>query len=166
MDLGYHPWWFWFWWYSGGYQAANRQQRCKSDDGTASRCVVRRPTIFDWVSWIVDGNRCESTRDRVVIWGEIVLGEPPVHFVTFESSLSASTAHVPLYCTHFSLIPNDCVSKSNTEFTGYRSHTKSLFALDEFSQRVQLKKKLGLRDDSKYKMSAGDGANQKYKRQG
>mmetsp|Transcript_25583 Transcript_25583/g.37965 ORF Transcript_25583/g.37965 Transcript_25583/m.37965 type:complete len:80 (+) Transcript_25583:88-327(+) len=33
-------------------------------------------------------------------------------------------------------------------------------------QKLQTKKKLGLRDDSKYKMGAGDGANQKYKRQG
>jgi hypothetical protein len=36
----------------------------------------------------------------------------------------------------------------------------------EQSKRVQLKKKLGYRDESKYKMGAGDGANQKYKRQG
>ena len=36
------------------------------------------------------------------------------------------------------------------------------------SKRLQLKKKYGLRDDAKYKemKGAGDGANQKYKRQG
>lgn len=34
------------------------------------------------------------------------------------------------------------------------------------TQRLELKKKLGYRDDSRYKMGAGDGANQKYKRQG
>lgn len=34
------------------------------------------------------------------------------------------------------------------------------------SKRVHLKKKLGYRDESKYRMEAGDGANQKYKRQG
>eukprot|EP00529_Nitzschia_sp_RCC80_P034375 CAMPEP_0113442090 /NCGR_PEP_ID=MMETSP0014_2-20120614/1429_1 /TAXON_ID=2857 /ORGANISM="Nitzschia sp." /LENGTH=105 /DNA_ID=CAMNT_0000332975 /DNA_START=554 /DNA_END=871 /DNA_ORIENTATION=- /assembly_acc=CAM_ASM_000159 len=36
------------------------------------------------------------------------------------------------------------------------------------SKRIQLKKKYGLRDDAKYKemKGAGDGANQKYKRQG
>eukprot|EP00586_Coscinodiscus_wailesii_P014712 CAMPEP_0172498090 /NCGR_PEP_ID=MMETSP1066-20121228/109188_1 /TAXON_ID=671091 /ORGANISM="Coscinodiscus wailesii, Strain CCMP2513" /LENGTH=78 /DNA_ID=CAMNT_0013271219 /DNA_START=91 /DNA_END=327 /DNA_ORIENTATION=- len=33
-------------------------------------------------------------------------------------------------------------------------------------QRISWKKKLGYRDESNYKMSAGDGANQKYKRQG
>eukprot|EP00979_Chaetoceros_neogracilis_P001956 scaffold349_cov267-Chaetoceros_neogracile.AAC.51 len=33
-------------------------------------------------------------------------------------------------------------------------------------QKLRTKKKFGLRDDSKYKMGAGDGANQKYKRQG
>jgi len=33
-------------------------------------------------------------------------------------------------------------------------------------QRLHWKKRLGFRDDSKYKMTAGDGANQKYKRQG
>ena len=34
-------------------------------------------------------------------------------------------------------------------------------------QRVQAKKKLGMRDESIYKeFSAGDGANQRYKRQG
>eukprot|EP00559_Dactyliosolen_fragilissimus_P005697 CAMPEP_0184855242 /NCGR_PEP_ID=MMETSP0580-20130426/544_1 /TAXON_ID=1118495 /ORGANISM="Dactyliosolen fragilissimus" /LENGTH=78 /DNA_ID=CAMNT_0027349705 /DNA_START=36 /DNA_END=272 /DNA_ORIENTATION=+ len=33
-------------------------------------------------------------------------------------------------------------------------------------KRVELRKKLGYRDETKYKMSAGDGANQKYKRQG
>eukprot|EP00978_Attheya_sp_CCMP212_P037011 scaffold171769_cov39-Attheya_sp.AAC.1 len=33
-------------------------------------------------------------------------------------------------------------------------------------QRVSWKKKLGYRDESRYQMSAGDGANQRYKRQG
>mmetsp|Transcript_53613 Transcript_53613/g.160492 ORF Transcript_53613/g.160492 Transcript_53613/m.160492 type:complete len:82 (-) Transcript_53613:1377-1622(-) len=33
-------------------------------------------------------------------------------------------------------------------------------------QRVQWRKKLGYRDDSKYKMKAGDGSNERYKRQG
>lgn len=33
-------------------------------------------------------------------------------------------------------------------------------------KRLKWRKKLGLRDDSKYKMKAGDGANQKYARQG
>jgi len=33
-------------------------------------------------------------------------------------------------------------------------------------QRLSLRKKLGYRDASKYRMNAGDGANQKYKRQG
>eukprot|EP00593_Proboscia_inermis_P012664 CAMPEP_0171323614 /NCGR_PEP_ID=MMETSP0816-20121228/115682_1 /TAXON_ID=420281 /ORGANISM="Proboscia inermis, Strain CCAP1064/1" /LENGTH=103 /DNA_ID=CAMNT_0011822363 /DNA_START=407 /DNA_END=718 /DNA_ORIENTATION=+ len=33
-------------------------------------------------------------------------------------------------------------------------------------QRIQLKRRFGLRDNNKYKMGAGDGANQKYKRQG
>lgn len=34
------------------------------------------------------------------------------------------------------------------------------------TQRVSLRKKLGYRDDTKYNMKAGDGANIKYKRQG
>jgi len=33
-------------------------------------------------------------------------------------------------------------------------------------QKVQWKKQLGYRDESKYKMGAGDGANQRHKRQG
>mmetsp|Transcript_9517 Transcript_9517/g.17892 ORF Transcript_9517/g.17892 Transcript_9517/m.17892 type:complete len:142 (-) Transcript_9517:1059-1484(-) len=33
-------------------------------------------------------------------------------------------------------------------------------------QLLQFKRKVGLRDDAKYKMGAGDGANQKHKRQG
>mmetsp|Transcript_11350 Transcript_11350/g.17023 ORF Transcript_11350/g.17023 Transcript_11350/m.17023 type:complete len:82 (-) Transcript_11350:174-419(-) len=33
-------------------------------------------------------------------------------------------------------------------------------------ERLKLKKRLGYRDDSKYAMSAGDGANMKLKRQG
>lgn len=33
-------------------------------------------------------------------------------------------------------------------------------------RKIETKKKLGLRDDSKYKMGVGDGASQKYKRQG
>ena len=33
-------------------------------------------------------------------------------------------------------------------------------------QKVQVKKKLGYRDDEKYKMSAGSGADQRLKRQG
>ena len=37
---------------------------------------------------------------------------------------------------------------------------------EKTKQKLKMKKKLGFRDDSKYKMGAGDGANQKYKRQG
>jgi len=33
-------------------------------------------------------------------------------------------------------------------------------------KRVKVKKEMGYRDESKYKMKTGDGANQKYKRQG
>lgn len=33
-------------------------------------------------------------------------------------------------------------------------------------RKIETKKKMGLRDDSKYKMGVGDGASQKYKRQG
>ena len=33
-------------------------------------------------------------------------------------------------------------------------------------QRLSLRKRMGYRDESKYKMKAGDGANEKYKRQG
>lgn len=33
-------------------------------------------------------------------------------------------------------------------------------------RKIETKKKLGLRDESKYKMGVGDGASQKYKRQG
>lgn len=33
-------------------------------------------------------------------------------------------------------------------------------------QRVQLRKRLGYRDESKYQMGAGEGAHQKYQRQG
>jgi hypothetical protein len=33
-------------------------------------------------------------------------------------------------------------------------------------KRVKMKKEMGYRDESKYKMKTGDGANQKYKRQG
>lgn len=33
-------------------------------------------------------------------------------------------------------------------------------------QKLKVKKDYGLRDESKYKMSVGDGANLKYKRQG
>mmetsp|Transcript_23991 Transcript_23991/g.28289 ORF Transcript_23991/g.28289 Transcript_23991/m.28289 type:complete len:80 (-) Transcript_23991:525-764(-) len=33
-------------------------------------------------------------------------------------------------------------------------------------QKIYWKKKLGFRDDSKYRMGAGDGANQKHVRQG
>ena len=34
------------------------------------------------------------------------------------------------------------------------------------TQKIQWKKKLGYRDESKYKMGVGDGANMKLKRQG
>jgi len=33
-------------------------------------------------------------------------------------------------------------------------------------KKLQMKKKMGFRDGSKYKMGAGDGANQRHKRQG
>mmetsp|Transcript_5549 Transcript_5549/g.7099 ORF Transcript_5549/g.7099 Transcript_5549/m.7099 type:complete len:84 (+) Transcript_5549:70-321(+) len=33
-------------------------------------------------------------------------------------------------------------------------------------KKLQFKKKFGYRDETKYKMGAGDGANQKHKRQG
>lgn len=33
-------------------------------------------------------------------------------------------------------------------------------------KKLQMKRQFGFRDDSKYKMGAGDGANQKHKRQG
>mmetsp|Transcript_15940 Transcript_15940/g.22477 ORF Transcript_15940/g.22477 Transcript_15940/m.22477 type:complete len:80 (-) Transcript_15940:258-497(-) len=33
-------------------------------------------------------------------------------------------------------------------------------------QKIHWKKTLGYRDETKYQMTAGDGANQKYKRQG
>eukprot|EP00532_Pseudo-nitzschia_australis_P000232 CAMPEP_0168197546 /NCGR_PEP_ID=MMETSP0139_2-20121125/21233_1 /TAXON_ID=44445 /ORGANISM="Pseudo-nitzschia australis, Strain 10249 10 AB" /LENGTH=78 /DNA_ID=CAMNT_0008122047 /DNA_START=96 /DNA_END=332 /DNA_ORIENTATION=- len=55
-----------------------------------------------------------------------------------------------------------------TWWTSYSQSTRALRARRWYNtKRVQWKKKLGLRDESIYRDgSAGDGANQKHKRQG
>ena len=152
-----------FWWISRSQSTTAVQvRRWYSVKVRSSKTVIYYNPL-----WIVElESFWNYLGSRVLLFSVEARGQSRVVRFMLDS-LQQLTNHY-IYLLYFTV--HNYASESNwtdlLDFIYKKIRFSLFFAWDEFSQRVQLKKKLGLRDDSKYKMSAGDGANQKYKRQG